>query len=306
MTRRSLLAASIAPALAQSSIPIIDTHIHLFDTERPQGVPWPPKDDKIRYKPALPPRYIELTRNLGVVGAIELECSPWLADNQWVLDVCAPHPVMVGMVGNIPPGDKNFRTELDKYAKNPLYLGIRYGNLWGPDIGNELGKPEFVAGLKDLAGRGMILDSANPNLKLLTDLRRASDLVPNLRIMIDHLPGMADLAQADAVLRDLSARPQIYVKVSAVLKKKNGVTITDDAAYKPVLDEMWQRFGDDRVVYGSDWPNSDGLGTYEQVLTVVRNYVTKKPRVVAEKYFHKNSLAAYRWKPRTSEQKKLA
>lgn len=306
MTRRSLLAAAVAPALAQGPVPVLDTHIHLFDTERPQGIPWPPKDDAVRYKTALPPRYVALTKKHNVVGAIELECSPWLADNQWVLDVAKDAPVMVGMVGNIPPGDKIFRAELDRYAKNPLFLGIRYGNIWGYDIGKELSKPEFVAGLKELAGRGMILDSANPNLKLLEDLRRASDLVPELRIMIDHLPGMAGLDKADAVLRDLAGRKQVYVKVSAVLKKnKDGATITDDAFYKPVLDEMWQRFGEDRVVYGSDWPNSDGLGTYDQVITVMRNYVAKKPRAVQEKYFYRNSLAAYRWKPRTAEQRRL-
>jgi len=302
MTRRTLLAAATAPA---SDVPILDTHIHLFDPNRPKGIPWPPKDDKVRYKPALPPRYIDLTKNLGVAGAIELECSPWIEDNQWVLDVSAPAPIMVGMIGNLPPGDKSFRSEFNRLRKNPLFLGIRYGNIWGYDIGNELGKPEFIAGLKELAKAGMILDSANPNLKLLTDLRRASDLVPDLRIMIDHLPGMEGLDKADAVLKDLSARKQIYVKVSAVLKKKNGATITDAAYYKPVLDEMWQRFGEDRVVYGSDWPNSDGLGTYEQVLTVVRNYVSTKPRQIAEKYFYKNSIAAYRWKPRTAAQKKL-
>ncbi len=302
MTRRTLLAAAMAPA---TEIPIIDTHIHLFDPTRPKGIPWPPKEDKVRYKTALPPRYIDLTSKLGVVGAIELECSPWLEDNQWVLDVCAPAPIMVGMVGNIPPGDKNFRTELDKLRKNSLYLGIRYGNIWGYDIGNELGKPEFIAGLKELAKNGMIMDSANPNKKLLEDLRRASDLVPDLRIMIDHLPGMEEISKADAVLRDLSARKQIYVKVSSVLKIKNTSGKPNSVFYKPVLDEMWQRFGEDRVVFGSDWPNSDGFGTYEQVLTVVKDYVSTKPRAVAEKYFYKNSLAAYRWKPRTAAQKKL-
>ncbi|MCX6613129.1 MAG: amidohydrolase family protein [Acidobacteria bacterium] len=286
MTRRTLLAAALAPA---TEIPIIDTHIHLFDPTRPKGIPWPPKGDKVRYKTALPPRYIDLTSKLGVVGAIELECSPWLEDNQWVLDVCAPAPIMV----------------LDKLRKNPLYLGIRYGNIWGYDIGKELGKPEFIAGLKELAKNGMILDSANPDKKLLEDLRRASDLVPDLRIMIDHLPGMEEINKADAVLRDLSARKQIYVKVSSVLKIKNTSGKPNSVFYKPVLDEMWQRFGEDRVVFGSDWPNSDGFGTYEQVLTVVKDYVSTKPRAVAEKYFYKNSLAAYRWKPRTAAQKKL-
>jgi len=303
MTRRTLLATAFAPPL---NIPIIDTHIHLFDTGRPQGIPWPPKTDKVRYKTALPPRYIELTKNLGIVGAIELECSPLLEDNQWVLDICAPAPIMVGMIGNISPNLKTFRTELDKYRKNPLFLGIRYGNLWeGHDLSKDLDKPEFVAGLQELAKQGMILDSANPDQKLLEAIRRTSDLVPNLRIMIDHLPGMEALDKADAVLRDLGGRKQIYVKVSSVLKLKNTSGKSNAVHYKPVLDEMWQRFGEDRVVFGSDWPNSDGFGTYDQVLSVVSEYVATKPRAVAEKYFYKNSLAAYRWKPRTDAQKRL-
>ena len=31
------------------SIPIIDTHIHLYDTTRPEGLPWPPPSDTVIY-----------------------------------------------------------------------------------------------------------------------------------------------------------------------------------------------------------------------------------------------------------------
>src|SRR5215469_18930175 len=84
-------------------VPIIDTHIHLFDPTRPQGVPWPDKDDAALYKPALPDRYRKLTGELNVVGAIEVECSPWLEDNQWVLDVAATDRIIVGMIGDLEP-----------------------------------------------------------------------------------------------------------------------------------------------------------------------------------------------------------
>src|SRR5581483_10492440 len=97
MNRRTFLATA-AGTLAMTldtqvpSVPIIDTHIHLFDTRRPQGVPWPDKSDAILYHPALPDRYRSVTQGLGIVGAIEVECSPWLEDNQWVLDVAANDP----------------------------------------------------------------------------------------------------------------------------------------------------------------------------------------------------------------------
>ena len=216
------------------------------------------------------------------------------------------------MIGNLNPADPKFSSQLDTFTRNPLYLGIRYGNLWGTVLGEQLDKSGFVPGLKNFADRGLILDVANPTLPLLADVRRASDLVPNLRIMIDHLPGMpipetaADKAKRAELYKDLGARKQIYVKGSAVLRKPNGVLNTDSKSYFAHLDELWSVFGEDRMVYGSDWPNSDGLGTYDQVLKVVQDYMATKPRAVAEKYFWKNSRAAYRWKPRSAEQKKLA
>ncbi|MSV32715.1 MAG: amidohydrolase, partial [Bryobacterales bacterium] len=65
MQRREFLAAAAAIPAA-TPIPIIDTHIHLFDPRRPQGIPWPPKDNAIMYKPALPDRYRALTKALGI------------------------------------------------------------------------------------------------------------------------------------------------------------------------------------------------------------------------------------------------
>src|SRR6266542_1796563 len=101
------MAAETAP------IPIIDTHIHLFDPRRPQEIPWPEKNDSALYQPALPDRYRGLTEGTGVVGAIEVECSPWLEDNQWVLDVAAKDTIIIGTVGNLEPGKPGFRRHLE-------------------------------------------------------------------------------------------------------------------------------------------------------------------------------------------------
>src|SRR5580658_9454493 len=175
------------------SIPIVDTHIHLFDTARPQGVPWPDKTDAVIYKPALPIRYRKVTQDLGVVGAIEIECSPWLEDNQWVLDVAAKDSIIVGTIGDLEPGHPEFRAQLERFARNPLFRGIRYGNLWGRDLGAELDKAEFVNGLKALADAGLVLDTANPDAPLLQAVIRVTDKVPGLRVVIDHLPQLHPL-----------------------------------------------------------------------------------------------------------------
>ena len=131
-----------------ASFPIIDTHIHLFDTRRPQGVPWPAKDNAALYKPALPDRLRKIAIPHGVNGAIEVEASPWLEDNQWVLDVAAKDTFIVGTVGNLEPGKPDFRRQLERFHRNPLFRGIRYGNLWGRNLTEQLARSEFVADLK--------------------------------------------------------------------------------------------------------------------------------------------------------------
>ncbi|MBI3695790.1 MAG: amidohydrolase family protein [Acidobacteria bacterium] len=316
MNRRTFLsvAAGIAVEAAGQpgpSIPIIDTHIHLFDPTRPQGVPWPPKTNTIVYRPALPDRYRNLTKTLGIKGAIEVECSPWLEDNQWVLDVAAKDTIIVGTVGNLEPGKPDFRRQLERFHKNSLFRGIRYGYLWDRNLGDELAKAEFISGLRELAAAGLALDTANASQRLLSDVVRLTDQVPDLRVVIDHLPSMdppqeeAARATHRATLRELGKRPQVYVKVSEVLRRSGGRVPYELSFYRSRLDEIWETFGSNRLLYGSDWPNSDPLGTYSQVLNVVREYFSGKGPEAAEKFFWKNSVAAYHWVKREAGQPAL-
>ncbi len=304
MDRRTFLSvaagAGAMSVSAAASIPIIDTHIHLFDPRRSQGVPWPEKNDAVLYKPALPERYRKIAEPLGIVGAIEVEASPWLEDNQWVLDVAAKDTIIVGTVGDLEPGKPEFRRHLERFHRNPLFLGIRYGNLWGRDLSAELSKPAFVSDLKALAEAGLELDTANQDAALIAATVRVTDLVPDLRVVIDHLPQLTPPGEAgarrayEANLRELGKRPQVYVKISEVLRRVDGRVPEDLKFYKPRLDELFGIFGENRVIYGSDWPNSDTWGPYPLVLKIVREYFTAKGPAVAEKFFWKNSVAAYR------------
>ncbi|MGH9447756.1 MAG: amidohydrolase family protein, partial [Terriglobia bacterium] len=298
-----------SPEEAQSPfIPAIDTHIHLFDPGRPEGVPWPDKTDGVLYRAALPGRYRRVTSGLGIVGAIAVECSPWPEDNQWVLDLAAKHKIIVGVVGNLEPGDARFRKDLERLSQNPLFRGIRYGNLWGRNLAQQLSRQAFRSGLQALADAGLSLDTANPDPALITAVVRLTDRIPGLRVVVDHLPQLnpptpsRDRAAFEATLKELATRPHVYVKVSEVLRRAGGLVPYDVDFYKPRLDELWETFGPDRLIYGSDWPNSDQWGPYRQVLEVVRKYFRGKGAAAAEKFFWRNSTAAYRWSPRDRRQ----
>jgi L-fuconolactonase len=314
LTRRSFLSqiaaigatASVAAVRPQnSSMPIIDTHIHLFDPTRPQGAPYtgPPG---VPIEPSLPPRYRKLATPLGIVGAVKVEASPWVEDNLWVLEVAERDPIIVGVIGNLEPEKPDFAEMLDRYHKNRLFRGIRYGNLWGRDITKQAENPAFIDGLKRLQQADLVLDTANPRVDLLQAIVKLTDRIPGLRVVLDHLPSLEptpDLRKAyDDALEQLQQRPRVFVKLSAVIHRVNGQVSTQLAPYRDRLDQLIARFGEDRIVFGSDWPNSDGVAPLDKVVGVVREFFQTKPREVADKYFWKNSLAAYKWIKRDPSQ----
>lgn len=293
---------------SNAGIPIIDTHIHLFDPTRPQGVPWSgPKDPAGGPpQPALPPRYRRLAAPLGIVGAIKIEASPWVEDNLWVLEVAERDTIVLGVVGNLEPDKSDFGEMLVRYHKNPLFRGIRYGNLWGRDMTAKTSDVAFLEGLKLLADADLVLDTANPRVDLLQAVVKVTDKVPTLRVVLDHLPSLdptPDTQQAyDAALAEIRQRPQIFVKLSAIIHRVNGQISTDIAPYRDRLDHLVGIFGEDRILFGSDWPNSDGVAPIDTVVGVARQYFMNAQRTVAEKYFWKNSVAAYKWRKRETAQ----
>ena len=290
---------------AAAAIPIIDTHIHLFDPTRPQGAPYtgPPG---VPTEPSLPPRYRKLASPLGIVGAVKVEASPWVEDNLWVLEVAERDTIVVGVVGNLEPDKPEFAEMLGRYHKNPLFRGIRYGNLWGRDITKQADNPAFIEGLKLLAQADLVLDTANPRVDLLQAMVKITDKVPNLRVVLDHLPSLEPTPDNrpayETTLLELQKRPQIFVKLSAVIHRVNGQVSRELASYRDRLDRLIGIFGENRIVFGSDWPNSDGVAPLDKVVGVVREYFASQPRAMAEKYFWKNSMAAYKWVKREASQ----
>ena len=305
------LAAAARPVEAQPApIPILDCHIHLFDQTRPQGAPY--SGGGAGTEPALPARYRKLASPLGIVGAIEIEASPWIEDNLWVLEVEENDRMMVGAIGNLQPDKPEFREYLDRYRKNRLFLGIRYGNLWGYDLAAQVANPLFIEGLKLMEQAGLALDTANPRPDLIEAVIRVTDKVPGLRIIVDHLPSMMGRLDAnarvavEANLRELAKRPAVYIKISELMRMVDGKPSTDPAGYKPLLDRLFDIFGEDKLIFGSDWPNGPAVDHLPVIVQIVRDYFYAKGRPAAEKYFWKNSLAAYKWKPRDPGQPQLA
>ena len=105
---------------------------------------------------------------------------------------------------------------------------------------------------------------------------RVSDRVSDLGIVLDHLPSLEPTPETrdayEAVLSELQKRPNIFAKLSAVIHSVNGTIATDLSTHRARLDHLTEIFGQDRVLFGSDWPNSDGSARLDQVVSIVKEY----------------------------------
>ncbi|MBC8003503.1 MAG: amidohydrolase family protein, partial [Opitutaceae bacterium] len=249
------------------------------------------------YRTVLPSEFVELAAKHGVVGTVVVEASPWLEDNQWILDLAKDNPIIVGFVGNLPVGTPEFAALLKRFSANPLFRGIRLNS---GAVAKGLGQEAFENDLKLLGNGGFSLDLLG-GAAMLPNVVRVAKLAPNLRIVIDHLPFKdwdRDPSAMRRALNEAAACPNIHAKVSEVVRRADGKVVEDASFYRPGLDALWELFGPDRVIYGSNWPVSNLVAPYESVYQVVSDYVRTKGQEEAEKYFWRNSLTVYRWQPR--------
>lgn len=275
---------------------IIDTHTHFYDPSRPQGVPWPGPDGGQLYRTVLPEHYRALAEPEGVTGTVVVEASAWLDDNQWILDLAEIDPFIVGLVGHIDPSRDAFADELARYADHPRFCGIRCGSGYF----NAAPDGEFLRDMELLASRDLALD-----VLLGTDqfaaLETLAESLPRLRIVINHtghvaIDGLAPDDAWKAGIERLSQHANVYMKVSAVMEQSTQQPApTEDAFYAPALEAMWQVFGAERLIYGSNWPVCERAGSFADAFAIVRRFFDGKGANAAQRYFGENARAVYRW-----------
>ncbi len=279
-----------------SDIPVIDTHIHLYDTTRPGGVPWPPKSDKILYRPILPPQFNAVAKRNGIAATVIVEASDLVEDNQWVLDLVREDPKRyLGVVGNLQLGTPEFAGQLARFAGDPRYVGIRLRQRPG---GDAFFTDAVWRDLRLMAKSGKTLDILLANFSL-DDADLIARRVPKLKILINHVTGLkikggeADPGWAAAVRR-AARHPNVHCKVSGLFERTGQSPAPKDPAfYRSTLEVVWDAFGEDRLIYGSNWPVSVRGGAYAEYKAIVWDFFAPKGRGVMEKLLHRNAERFY-------------
>ena len=286
-------AALPAPAAAEK---IIDCHVHLYSLARQEGVAWIKKDDRHLYKDHLPEDFRAVAEANGVTGVVLVQAGQSIPDNQWNLDVTENDKQLYrGVVGNLSQviGTDKFAPLFESLCKNPRYLGYRLSGRPANSFDEA-----FYRGLEATAKAGKSVDFLLGGYTL-DEVSAVAERVPQLRIIIDHFGGVQLDGKPLAPewlesFRAVAKQPNVHCKVSALYGRVAEQPAPKELSfYKPILDLAFECFGEDRLIYGSDWPVTKRTGDYASVLALTRSYFQPKGAEVCEKLFHRNAEKFY-------------
>jgi len=244
--------------------------------------------------------YSPQARPVGIIGAVVVESSSWIDDNLWYLQQCRTDPIMLGVSGTLNPAQSDFGKYVTHFSKDPMFRAIRSSRFYDADNGKVTLKADQVANLRLLAEADLALDTANPTMDLMQANVQLADAIPNLRIIMDHLPTFdptpGNQQAYEGVVKGMADRPNIFVKLTEVYHPRltDNVIVRDYETLRTRLDYLFGAFGEDRVLFGTDYPNSYGVATIAEEVGLMKRFFSTKSRETAEKYFWKNATRIYK------------
>jgi predicted TIM-barrel fold metal-dependent hydrolase len=185
-----------------------------------------------------------------------------------------------------------------------MVAGLRI-YLWTASI--DPNEPTQKANLTEVQKRGMTLDiisrgATNPKAQVIA----LATAFPNLRMIIDHMAG-AKIAPGVpeptwmADMTALASHKNVYIKMSAFFDAANPgddsapwTATKDPAMYKPIFDVLWTAFGEDRLIWGSNWPVVRLAGTLAEEVTIAEAYLATKTPAARDKVMFQNAILFYR------------
>ncbi|MTH76801.1 amidohydrolase family protein [Paracoccus aestuariivivens] len=196
----------------------------------------------------------------GEGPVIAVQAAPSLAETDYLLSLTDPR--IVGVVGWVDLRSAQAVHDLQQRAQNARFLGIRPMLQDIPDTDWLLNAPRPEA-LDTLVELGLTFDALVTE-RHLPVLAQFADSNPDIPVVIDHAakPKPADRKNWSLGMQRLSAQGH-HCKLSGLLTELSADELRDPLlALRPVVAELLDWFGPDRLIWGSDWPVLNLAGSY--------------------------------------------
>ncbi len=285
----------------EAFMPVVDTHIHLYDLARLPGLPWPEKDDKVLYRSVLADEYNKVIVKNKLAGVIVVEASPRVSDNDWVLYHTQEFKgQFLGLIGALEFDKETFKDDLKRLCQNERFLGLRIGTQYLDQPANKdyMKDPVVLANIQRLSDAGKALDVLLLKLEM-DDVLYIAKNYPKLKVVINNIDkviseGKGQGAQPQDKIKAAASYSNVYCKVTSLIHQCTVKPAAKDVTYfKMELERVLELFGEDRLIYGSNWPCIIKDGEFSDHFKEINDYFAPRGRLFLEKLYYRNAEKVY-------------
>jgi L-fuconolactonase len=274
----------------------IDSHQH-FWRYNPTRDAWITDDMSVLKRDFLPEELALECKANDIDASIAVQADQSENETLFLLEIAQDNPQIAGVVGWINLASVNIEDRLQFFSRYEKLRGFRH--IAQAELDDRfLMQPNFVRGISRLRQFGFTYDILIYPKQLAAAIELVSKF-PDQRFVIDHL-AKPEIKSHDinfwaTHIRRIAESPNVSCKLSGL------VTETDwrnwkPADFTPYLDIVFDAFGTDRLMFGSDWPVCLLVASYAQVKQVIEDYMHACTAVQKENVFGGNAIQFYNLK----------
>jgi L-fuconolactonase len=272
----------------------IDSHQHYW-LYHPIKDAWITDELKVIQKDFLPVDVWPVMQQNGVSGCVAVQADQSEDENDFLLGLAQKYSFIKGIVGWVSLQADNIEERLAYYGQIKLIKGFRH-ILQGESDDTFMLNEKFIKGISLLNKYQFTYDILIKPQHLPYAVELVSKF-PEQRFVIDHIakPFIKDklLDGWREGIRAIAAHSNVYCKISGLITEADWAN-QEPEGFTPYLDVVFNAFGINRVMFGSDWPVCNLAGGYDGALNAINNYVSQLTLQEQELFWGQNAIAFYR------------
>lgn len=271
---------------------IIDSHVHFWKYDKIRDS-WITDDMQVLQQDYLPETIAGILKRNEVNGAVAVQADQSELETLFLKELAETHPVIKGVVGWIDLQNENILERLQYFSQFPIIKGWRH--IVQAERDDFLSRENLLRGIRALQAYNYTYDILVYHNQLKFVLEFVNKF-PEQKFVIDHCakPDIKNKKTDEwkVMMKELAEHPNMYCKLSGLFTEAKWKEWSA-ADFYPYLDVVFNAFGTNRLLFGSDWPVMLLSGMYIQWKSLLEKYMENFVQEEKQKVFGNNAVTFY-------------
>ncbi len=272
---------------------VLDSHQHFWQYN-PERDTWIDETMQVIRRDFMPDdlKPVLIENNIDACVAVQADQSK--EETRFLLNLAKENTFIKGVVGWVDLCNENVEESLYYFSQDKILKGIRH--IVQAEKNDFLLREDFQRGISILLKYDLTYDILIRNEQLENTIEFVKRN-PNQLFVLDHIAkpdiknGYIEMWKKN--IEDLSKHDNVFCKVSGLLTEADWLQWQYED-FLPYLDIVFESFGTDRTMFGSDWPVCLLAASYRDAKAIVEKYIETFSKAEKENFMGRNARKFYK------------